>query len=79
MAIRRQSVVLGVLLAVFGLVLGGVLVYMSLRDSYTVSGGSRRLLLPIAFSIARRSPISSCGSRSSNANCTGSGPSARRG
>ena len=43
---------IGVLLAIGGLVMAGVLVYMTMRNSSTISGGARPLLVPIAFSMA---------------------------
>ena len=42
----------GVVLAIGGLVAAGVLVYLSLRQSSTIGGGNRPLLIPIAFSVA---------------------------
>ncbi len=43
---------IGVLLAVGGLVAAGILVYLSLRESSTISGSRQPLLVPIAFSVA---------------------------
>ena len=43
---------IGVVLAIGGLVMAGVLVYMTVRNSSTISGGARPLLVPIAFSVA---------------------------
>jgi Gpi18-like mannosyltransferase len=44
--------VVGVLLAIFGLTLAGLLVYLTLRRSVFVSDGAGRLLLPVSFAIA---------------------------